>query len=146
MQKRIYLECSFDEKDHCKSLGARWDKDKKKWFITDEMDPLLFQKWWPDRESSSDKEYFVNEERIEELETTIEDLASQVSVLQSDDFDAFFYKSPPPAIAEFRDEVEEWKNFKEDHPGWWALFRTGVDAETLAFYSLSDDSRLRLIN
>ncbi len=30
--KKIWLDVPFDDKDEAKSLGARWDKDKKKWY------------------------------------------------------------------------------------------------------------------
>ena len=33
--EKIYLNVPFIEKDHVKSLGGRWDNDKKKWFIYD---------------------------------------------------------------------------------------------------------------
>jgi len=146
MQNRIYLECPFDEKDQCKDLGACWDKDKKKWFITDAMDPLSFQKWWPDRVKPTDNNYFVNEERIEELETTIEELANEVSALQTDNIDLYLYKCPEPAMTEFKNEIDDWKRIKENQPGLWSLFRPEFDPETVAFYYLSDDSRVRLIN
>ena len=32
-QKRIYLNVPFEEKDRVKSLGAKWDAEKKKWWI-----------------------------------------------------------------------------------------------------------------
>ena len=32
-QKRIYLNVPFEEKDRVKSLGAKWDVEKKKWWI-----------------------------------------------------------------------------------------------------------------
>ena len=28
--KPTYLNCPYAEKDECKSLGGRWDKDRKK--------------------------------------------------------------------------------------------------------------------
>ncbi len=30
--KKVYLNVSYDDKNKVKSLGARWDKDKKKWY------------------------------------------------------------------------------------------------------------------
>ena len=46
--ERIYLNCPFDEKDECKSLGARWDGDERKWYITGEMDTEPFAQWMID--------------------------------------------------------------------------------------------------
>ena len=44
-QKKIYLNCSFDEKDECKSLGGKWDPDKKKWYVSSGDDLQPFSKW-----------------------------------------------------------------------------------------------------
>ncbi len=41
----IFLDCPFSEKDECKSLGGRWDSDKKKWYVPDGVDASNFQKW-----------------------------------------------------------------------------------------------------
>lgn len=32
-----YLDCPFAEKDQAKALGAKWDKQKKKWYVTAEV-------------------------------------------------------------------------------------------------------------
>jgi hypothetical protein len=46
--EKIYLNCPFDDKDECKSLGGRWDGDARKWYITDAMDSAPFAKWMGD--------------------------------------------------------------------------------------------------
>jgi ribonuclease HI len=33
-KNKIYLNVPFDEKDEAKKLGAKWDKSKKRWYIT----------------------------------------------------------------------------------------------------------------
>ena len=38
---RQYLNVPFKEKDEAKKLGARWDNDKKKWY----MEVFNYQKW-----------------------------------------------------------------------------------------------------
>ena len=43
--KKIYLNCPFDDKDVCKSLGGRWDSDARKWYITDAMASEPFSQW-----------------------------------------------------------------------------------------------------
>jgi hypothetical protein len=43
--EKIFLSCSFDDKDECKSLGGKWDGDAKKWYITDDMDTKPFEQW-----------------------------------------------------------------------------------------------------
>lgn len=40
-----YIECPYSEKEDAKTLGARWDKEAKKWYYTDEQDPSLFSRW-----------------------------------------------------------------------------------------------------
>ena len=43
--KKIYLNVPFDNKDEAKSLGARWDNDKKQWYIMSNMNTTLFKRW-----------------------------------------------------------------------------------------------------
>ena len=33
-KNKIYLNVPFDEKDEAKKMGAKWDKSKKRWYIT----------------------------------------------------------------------------------------------------------------
>ena len=42
-----YLIVSFKDKEKVKSLGARWSSDKKRWFITKDLDPEPFKNWLP---------------------------------------------------------------------------------------------------
>lgn len=42
---KTFLNVPFDMKDEVKQLGAKWDKDSKKWYITEEMDAAPFQKF-----------------------------------------------------------------------------------------------------
>ena len=41
---RTYLNCPFAEKDEAKSLGARWDGVKKRWY-TEAADLAPFGRW-----------------------------------------------------------------------------------------------------
>jgi len=34
IKNKIYLKVPYDEKDEAKKLGAKWDKSKKRWYIT----------------------------------------------------------------------------------------------------------------
>lgn len=43
--KKIAIKVPFDDKDEVKSLGARWDKDHKTWYILSTMDKTKFAKW-----------------------------------------------------------------------------------------------------
>lgn len=35
--KKIYINVSFNDKDYAKSLGSKWDPDKKSWYIFDNL-------------------------------------------------------------------------------------------------------------
>jgi antirestriction protein ArdC/phage/plasmid primase-like uncharacterized protein/head-tail adaptor len=44
--KRIYLNVPFNQKDEAKELGAKWNKQKKSWYIVEgKSDKELFAKW-----------------------------------------------------------------------------------------------------
>jgi len=43
---RFYLACPYAEKDDCKSLGGRWDPERKKWYVPNDIDRNLFERWW----------------------------------------------------------------------------------------------------
>ena len=60
-KSRFYLECPFDEKDMCKSIGGRWDNDKRKWFVPSDLDPDQFRRWWPDYSRATESQLFVVE-------------------------------------------------------------------------------------
>ena len=43
---RLYLSVPYSEKDEAKSLGARWDINEKKWYVSN-GDSARFRKWLP---------------------------------------------------------------------------------------------------
>ena len=43
--KKVFLNVPFDDKDKAKALGARWDGDKKQWYIMNTYDQTKFAKW-----------------------------------------------------------------------------------------------------
>ncbi len=45
---KFYLNCPYSEKDLCKTLGAKWDKDKRKWYVPEDVDRNKFRRWWSD--------------------------------------------------------------------------------------------------
>lgn len=45
--ERTYIDVPFREKDEAKSLGAKWDKQEKSWFVPAGMDTAAFEKWVP---------------------------------------------------------------------------------------------------
>jgi hypothetical protein len=42
---KVFLNVPYAEKDAAKSLGARWDGTKRKWYIPAGLDKELFRKW-----------------------------------------------------------------------------------------------------
>lgn len=44
---RINLKCPYSEKDEAKALGAKWDADRKVWYIRDVEDLTPFSRWIP---------------------------------------------------------------------------------------------------
>lgn len=43
--KVIYLNVPYHEKDDAKILGAQWDKEEGKWYITEDQDRETFARW-----------------------------------------------------------------------------------------------------
>ena len=43
---KCYLEVPYEEKDHARALGARWDPDRRLWYSTGELIEAL-QRWLP---------------------------------------------------------------------------------------------------
>ena len=52
VNSKIYLDVPFAQKDDAKSLGARWDPSKKKWYAPNTVDISLFAKWSNDSSTS----------------------------------------------------------------------------------------------
>lgn len=44
---RIDLTVPFAEKDETKRLGARWDAERKRWYVPDGVDAGAFGRWLP---------------------------------------------------------------------------------------------------
>lgn len=43
----MYLNVPFADKDSAKKLGAKWDAEKKKWYVPHGVDVSGFKQWWP---------------------------------------------------------------------------------------------------
>lgn len=43
----LILDVPFAQKDKAKAIGAKWDADKKKWYVPHGLDIRLFEAWWP---------------------------------------------------------------------------------------------------
>jgi len=42
-----YLDVPFKDKDKAKQLGARWNAEKKSWYVPDGIQLTAFEKWLP---------------------------------------------------------------------------------------------------
>lgn len=47
-EEDTYLSCPYTEKNECKALGARWDADRKKWYVPAGQDLTPFTRWLAD--------------------------------------------------------------------------------------------------
>ena len=47
--ERIYIDVPYKDKDVAKLLGARYDGEKKKWYVPPGVDLELFAKWLADK-------------------------------------------------------------------------------------------------
>lgn len=45
--ERTYISVPFTEKDEAKHLGARWDRQKRAWYVLPGVDAIRFAKWAP---------------------------------------------------------------------------------------------------
>ena len=59
MVNREYISVLFEEKDHAKQLGARWDAEVKKWYIPDNVKKI--------NKLTLREKYKINNEPILEL-------------------------------------------------------------------------------
>ena len=49
---KFYLDCPYEEKDMCKSLGGSWDGDMSMWFVPESRDKTEFRRWWFENEAT----------------------------------------------------------------------------------------------
>ena len=61
----IYLDCPFNEKEECKSLGGKWDPEKKKWYVPDGVDISKFKKWLTKYDETIIEEHNASKEVID---------------------------------------------------------------------------------
>ncbi|BCL76257.1 hypothetical protein JHS3_19930 [Jeongeupia sp. HS-3] len=50
---QLYLAVPFAEKDAAKALGARWDAERKKWYVPHGVDIAPFKQWLAADETAS---------------------------------------------------------------------------------------------
>ncbi len=47
------LKVPYAEKDQAKALGARWNAQRKAWYVPDGADAAPFEQWWSDDAAGS---------------------------------------------------------------------------------------------
>lgn len=53
MSEVVFLDVPYAQKDQVKSLGAKWNPEKKQWYIPPGKDTVPFKKWLAKTESNS---------------------------------------------------------------------------------------------
>ena len=75
------LDCPYRDKQECKELGGKWDKEEKKWYITEDIDKSLFLKWINQKNSNTingnEESYIYG--RGDEIKSTVIDMYEHVS-------------------------------------------------------------------
>ena len=101
--RKYYLICPYDEKDECKSLGGKWDSNKKKWYIPEGKNAEPFKKWW-------DKDNPIKNEDIKVVKTDEEIIkeSNQLSKLLE-----FNYKQSD-ILGYIKDSLTKLKNYEVD--------------------------------
>lgn len=74
--ERIYLNVHFNEKDEAKGLGAKWDKDKKQWYIP-QVDSAPFAKWLPQNFKTKSQEIAELHEKIAEKDEMLDNVRAK---------------------------------------------------------------------
>ncbi|MCK5718914.1 MAG: exodeoxyribonuclease VII large subunit [Thiomargarita sp.] len=79
-EEPIFVNCSFVEKDQIKKLGAKFDWQRKKWFIPVGLETEAFNQWLP----ITDK--LLNQESL-----TLHNLLSNVQTTLLDKYDTYYW-------------------------------------------------------
>ena len=66
-EERIDLNVPYTERDDAKSLGAKWDKNEKVWFLPPNLDSSVMTKWLPKNQLEQDRPINPIEEFTAEL-------------------------------------------------------------------------------
>ena len=85
----IWLKVDFDTKDNVKELGAKYDANKKRWFIPRGSNPLNFRQFWRVLDCPFDEK-----DRVKKMGAKWDPAIRKWFVPQSLDFDDFFHFWP----------------------------------------------------
>ncbi len=152
-KNKIYLNCPYKDREECKKLGGKWDKEVKKWYITEDIDKSFFFKWITEKNvntiNDNEKEVTYLEEEVEELKSTVIDMYEHVSsiykIISNRDEESETITSTKTAMEQYHEAINELKESNEYSKEEWDKFFK-VDIESMAFIGLSDDIKNKLIN
>jgi putative DNA primase/helicase len=57
---KTYIEVSYKDKEEAKTLGAKWDRQEKSWYIPSGADHAKFKKWTPGAQAADNQAKPVN--------------------------------------------------------------------------------------
>ena len=66
-ESRFYLDVPYKEKEAAKELGAKWDRQKKSWYIPAMVEQTPFKKWMDRKEGNEDRQTLPSHPRREYL-------------------------------------------------------------------------------
>jgi hypothetical protein len=162
---RIYLDCPFEDKDECKSLGGRWDKELRRWYVPEHLSPLPFVDWMDDLQRLLiEREYEGSDEDSAEMENqedyTSEDVIELVrdAMKLTNSVTEFLERLDPDEWGElplfkpkltpqeqFQLDKDEYQQaYDQDPEGWRAVFQPELGPEELAYLCLDDDTQKAL--
>ncbi len=78
----IYLNVPYNEKDEAKELGAKWDKDKKQWYIP-QVDSTPFAKWLPPTLKPKPQEIAELHEKVAEKDKALDKVRGERNTAQA---------------------------------------------------------------
>ena len=148
--KKIYLNCPYKDKEECKALGGKWDKDVRKWYITDDVDKSLFSKWIMEEEiNDNDDNIIYLDDEVEQLKNNVIDVYDHVSniykIIAENEEDLIVTTSEKPAMQQYLEAIQELKEGQDySEEEWNTYFK--FDIETMAFINLPDDIKKNIIN
>ena len=148
--KKIYLNCPYKDKEDCKALGGQWDKDVRKWYIAEDIDKSLFSKWIIEEEcNDNDDNIIYLDDEVEQLKNNVIDVYDHVSniynMIADNEEELISTASEKPAMQQYLEAVEKLKEDQEySEEEWNNYFK--FDVESMAFISLSENVKMKLLN
>lgn len=78
----IYLNVPYNEKDEAKELGAKWDRDKKQWYIP-QVDCTPFAKWWLPNFKTKSQEIAELHDKVAEKDKALDKVRGERNTAQA---------------------------------------------------------------